>query len=237
MSERIGIGIICYYKPDEIARHVASVREHCRGDYVLMLFDNTENDEVGEWARCHAADAVYVRSPYNVGCSRSRNYIAATFARMGVRYFVIQDQDVRYTGDAPAAMRAVFARYKDTGVVSWYLATKQMSGKHSGYSPDDTGAIIETPGMCCMYSWECVKAVGGWNPAFFAYRFDSEFCLRARKGGYKVRVVWPDLDLVRHDHPHQGVKRYPWMHAERQRSKRIFRDEVKRHGLSVPAGL
>ena len=28
MSERIGIGILCYGQPDEVARHVASVREH-----------------------------------------------------------------------------------------------------------------------------------------------------------------------------------------------------------------
>jgi GT2 family glycosyltransferase len=249
MSERIGIGIICFYGADEVARNVASVREHCQMDYTLLLFDNSENDEVGEWARGRATDVLYVRSPYNVGCSIARNRIAERFASLGLSHFVIQDQDVRWVGDAAAAMRAVFARHKDTGVVSWHLATRQMSAKNSDYKPDATGCIPETPGMCCMYSMKCVRAIvklaerdncpycRAWNTRVFMYRFDSLFCGMARKAGFKVRVVWPDQNLVRHDHPHKGVARYPWMRREQLRSKAIFKDEVKRHGLSVPKGL
>ena len=33
MSERIGIGVLCYGNAGEIARNVASVRDHCRLDY------------------------------------------------------------------------------------------------------------------------------------------------------------------------------------------------------------
>lgn len=237
MSERIGIGIVCFYRPDEIARHVATVREHCTLDYQLALFDNSENDEVGQWARHHAADAQYVRSPYNVGCARARNALAARFIASGIRHFVIQDQDVAWVGDAAADMRAVFARYEDTGIATWQLATRQMSGGHSAYKPDETGVIAETPGMCCMYSAECVKAVGGWDPRQLMYRFDTLFCAKARKAGYKTRVVWPDTDAVRHEHPHSAVNRYPWKAQEQRRSQAMFKAEVERLGLSVPAGL
>ena len=204
---------------------------------MLMLFDTTENDEVGGWARSHAADALYVRSPYNVGCARSRNWMAARFVKMGVPFFVLQDQDVAWVGDAAAAMRAVFARYPDTGIATWHLATRQMSGSRAEYQPDKTGAIAETPGMCCMYSADCVKAVGGWKSSMLMYRFDSLFCGAAAKAGYKTRVVWPDTNLVRHEHPHHGVQRYPWWRAEQKRSQAIFKGEVARHGLSVPGGL
>jgi len=234
MSERIGIGILCYYGADEVARNVASVREHCKQDYALALFDNSENDEVGEWARSHAADALYVRSPYNVGCSRSRNRLAASFAKMGVRYFIVQDQDVAWVGDAVPPMLEVFQRHPDTGIVGWNLANKTMG---TTYPPDGTGVVPELPGMMNMYSWGCIKAVGGWDSRMFMYRFDSLFCLMAAKRGYKTRVVVDGPCAIEHKHPHQGVKRYPWWKEEQRRSQAIFAEEVKRHGLSVPKGL
>ena len=33
MSERMGIGVLCYGQPDEVAQNVATEREHCRLDY------------------------------------------------------------------------------------------------------------------------------------------------------------------------------------------------------------
>lgn len=235
MSERVGIGILCFYGAAEVAVNVASVREHCKQDRVLMLFDNSENDEVGEWARSHAADALYVRSPYNVGCAQSRNRIAATFARMGVRYFIVQDQDVRWVGDAAAAMRAVFARYRKTGVVSWRLAVKQM-GNHTW---DKTGQLKppETPGMCCMYDMEELTSgpagLRGWYPDYLMFRFDTDRCFSAHVKGYGVRIANPNgqADLVRHDHAHGGVKRYPWWREEQARSRAIFARRSKEFGF------
>lgn len=235
MSERIGIGVLCYGKADEVARNVASVREHCRLDYALAIFDNTENDEVGEWARHHAADATYVRSPYNVGCARSRNHMAALFKAMGIRHFIIEDQDVRWTGDAAAAMRKVFATYPKTGVVSWQLAIKQM-GNHKW---DKTGQLSppESPGMCCMFDMkeltDGAPALQGWCPDYFAFRFDTDRCFCAHVKGYGVRIADPDgqAGLVRHEHPHSAVKRYPWMRDERKRSLAIFARRSKQLGF------
>ena len=235
MSERVGIGVLCYGNGGEIARNVATVRAHCHLDYALALFDNTESDEVGEWARHHAADAVYVRSPYNVGCSRSRNHLAATFAAMGSRYFIVQDQDVRWVGDAAAAMRATFAAHPKTGVVSWRLAVKQM-GNHKW---DATGQLSppESPGMCCMYDMAEVRAgappLRGWCPEYFAFRFDSDRCFCAHVKGYGVRIADPgsEPNLVRHDHPHSAVKRYPWMKHEQARSRAIFARRAKQLGF------
>jgi len=246
MSEQLGIGILCYYGADEVAANVASVREHCHADHTLMIFDNSENDEVGEWARSHAADALYVRSPYNVGCTRSRNHMVARFASLGLTHFVIQDQDVRWMGDAATAMRAVFDRYPDTGIATWHLLKKQMS---PAYQIDETGVVPEIPGACSMYSMDCIKAVIGlaqkdgcpdcraFNTRMFMFLWDTLFALVAGKAGYKTRLVWPDENLIRHDHPNQGIKRYPWVKEERARSRGIFKEEIQRHGLAVPAGL
>ena len=242
-AQRIGVGIIAYYGLADVQSAVGSILDRGKGDYDVRIFDNSENDEVGEWIRHHAGSVQYVRSPYNVGCSIARNRLSQWFMSDGCRHFVIQDQDVTWAGDAGAAMLDVFERYPGTGIASWHLATRQMSGAESRYKPDATGAVFEVPGMCCMYSAACVKAVikqatadgcahcRAWNTRMLMYRFDTLFCLLANKAGYKTRVVWPDANLVRHVNPHKGVQRNLRIRVEQAHSRRVFAEELKLHGL------
>lgn len=231
---RVGIGILAYYSLPDVQRAVAGVREHTRLPYDLLIFDNSENFEVGEWARDHATDAVYIRSPYNVGCAVARNRMSEWFARHGHTHFVIMDQDVEpVKGEWAADMLRVFAEHPDTGVVGWQLAIRQMS---PDYKPDKTGAVTELPGMCNMYSLACVAAAGGWCERMVMFRFDTLFCQRAGKAGFKTRVVMPDTNKIRHNHPHNGIKRNPRWREEQARSRKIYREECEKHGLKVLFG-
>jgi len=240
----VGVGILSYYGLGDVQRAVESVRAATTTPHRVLVFDNSENDEVGEWIRHHAGDVACVRSPYNVGCAQGRNRMSEWFAERGFDHFVLMDQDVTVlpaadgaSGDWLADLRGVFARHKDTGVASWHLAIRQMSPRSGDYRPDKTGVVAEVPGMCCMYSLECVRKVGGWQHDMLMYRFDTLFCLKAAKAGLKTRVVWPDTDRVRHNHPHGGVKRFGRAGREQARSRTIFASEVKRCGLRVPQGL
>lgn len=228
---KIGIGILAFYGLDDLKRAVRSVQKHTKLPHALMVFDNSENDEVGEWVRHHAADVAYVRSPFNVGCARSRNEMAMWFGQRGIRHFVVMDQDVEVVGDAWAEdMLRVFVEHPDTGIASWHLAYRQMSPR---YTVGKDGAVPEVPGMCCMYSLDAVKATGGWHPGYFFYRFDSDFCLHAATKGYKTRFVWPDMDKVRHNHPHRGVGRHPRKAAIVKASEAIFRRRAKQLGFDT----
>ncbi len=231
MSERLGIGILTYYAPDDLRAAVESIRQFTDCDYLPMVFDNSEDFRIAEWMPERNADWGYVKSPQNVGCAVSRNRISEWFIRRGIEQFVIMDQDVTIVKAGWLRdMLAMFNRYPDTGVVGWSLAIRQMG---PSYKPDGTGAVPELPGMCNMYSAECVRKAGGWDQRMFCYRFDSLFCLKAGKAGLKTRIVWPDTDAVRHVHPHKGVERHPRMLAERSRSVGIFVSECKRLGLST----
>jgi len=230
MSERIGIGILCFYGLDDVKTAVASVRRHTQVPYDLLVFDNSEDFEVGEWALDHGDGAAYVRSPYNTGCSRSRNRMCEFFAARGIEHFIVMDQDVEVVADGWAQdMLTVFGKHPDTGIVGWELANRTMGPHHAR---DATGVVIELPGMCNMYSVACMAATGGFCPEYFAYRFDTDFCLLAGTKGFKTRVVWPDTDKVRHNHPHQGVGRNPRMGAIRKQSQTIFNRRKKELGFA-----
>jgi len=231
MIERVGIGILSFYGLGDVKVALASVREHTKVPYDLLVFDNSENFEVGEWMLAHATDAAYVRSPYNVGCSVGRNRACEIMIANGNQHMIIMDQDVQVIADGWVQdMLDVFARYPDTGIVGWELANR-IPPRHPR---DKTGAVPELPGMCNMYSLECITAAGGWCPEYFFYRFDTDFCLLAGTKGYKTRVVNPDGtgDKVKHNHPHQGINRHPRAAAIRAESQTIFNRRKKELGFA-----
>ena len=232
MNERIGIAILAYYGLNDVKTAVRSVQEHTKRDYHLMVFDNSEDAEIREWALRHAPSVDYVRSGYNVGCAVARNRIAENLAQRGVRHFVIMDEDVAVVEDAWVdRMLQVFAKYPDTGICGWNLANKSMGPKHR---TDKTGALRELPGMCNMYSMECIVETGGWCGEYFFYRWDTDFCLSAALAGFATRVVNPhgERDGVRHNHPHQGVNRHPNVGQIKRQSQAIFDRRKKTFGFA-----
>lgn len=231
MSERIGIAVLCFYDRPSVEAHVASIDRHFKGDALRAILDNSENDEVGEWARSQG-HWLYHRFPYNVGCARSRNWFLALCARQGIKHILVQDQDVEWVGDAAAAMLGVFEQYPDTGCVTWQLAVTTM-GSHTW---DDTGRLTpsETPGMCCMFSVAALLAgddpeLKGWCPRYHVYRFDSDVCLSLKSKGYWTRVVVNGPGLVKHNHPHQGQKRLMNLEAHRAHSLHVFAERSAKY--------
>lgn len=236
----IGIGILSYYGLDVLQRAIEAYRRYTAMPYKLVVFDNSENWEIGEWLRRSAQDVHLIKSPQNVGCARSRNRLVEWFRSMSITHAVIADQDVCPVAPAwDVDMLDVFAAHPDTAIVGWYLVVKQMG---PGYKPDATGMVDELPGACNMYALDAVCAgddprLRGWWPEYFAYRFDSDMCLSMAKKGYKTRVVWPDTGKIVHPNPHQGVRRNPRMKAIQQASRKIFARRVEELGFKTRLAL
>ena len=228
----IGIGVLAYYGLPDVQRCLPSIQQHTVNDYHLLLFDNSEDTEIREWVSRQMPEVEYVRSPYNVGCTVSRNRMAARFAQLGVRHFVVLDEDVEVVATAwDAEMLAIFGKYPDTGIVGWELANRSMGPRHAR---DETGVVPELPGMCNMYSMGCVRSVGGWCEEYFFYRWDTDFCLTAATKGYLTRVVNPDggHDGVAHNHPHRGTARNQRAGQIKRRSQAIFDRRKKELGFA-----
>ena len=232
-SNRIGIGVLTYMGLGDVQINVPSILEHAQPNCDVFVFDNSENGHIGAWLNAKCPQVTYIKSPENVGCANGRNRMLEWSASRGHQWVLMQDQDVRWAGDAGAAMLAVARHYPDTGCVSWPLAVKQM-GNHKW---DKTGALDppETPGMCCLYSVKALTegddpGLVAWCPDYHMYRFDTDACFSLSKKGYAVRAVIDGPSLVRHDHPHTGIKRYPRWREEQRRSLGIFAERAKRYG-------
>ena len=208
---KFGVAILCFYGLASAKTALDSVLAHAKPEYEILLFDNSENWEIGAWMREKHPTVPYRRSPYNTGSWNARNRIVEHFGSLGCERAIIQDQDVVWVGDAVAPMAEVIRRYPDTGCVTWELAVTTM-GNHRW---DETGALSppETPGMACMFSIAALAAgndpdLRGWYPGYgLCYRGDSDVCFSLWSKGYKTRVVLNGTGMVRHEHPHQGIHR------------------------------
>lgn len=98
-------------------------------------------------------------------------------------------------------------RYKsnELGKVIWYAGAKidwdNIIGKHIGVDHVDKGqhyGVLETDyatGACMFVRREVFKKIGLFDEKYFLYFEDMDFCLRAKKAGFKIiynpeGVVW-----------------------------------------------
>ena len=219
MNERIGIAVLCYNSLPDVQAAIASVRAHTAQPYDLVIWDNSDAFHVGTWAVAQEG-LTYIRSPYNLGTCCSRNRLAELFIRRGLSHWVVMDQDVLVIGNGWVEdMLALFQKYPDTGIVGWKLGYDQMSPK---YAIDPTGVVPETPGLCCMHSADCVRAVGGWEPLCFYDRFeDTGYCFAAGLKGFKTRLIVGE-QKVAHASPHRGTGSNPRNDVIKAESHKLF---------------
>jgi len=247
---------------DALARYTVMPDKVPLGSIVTLL-DNSDKSywEVHTyWARAFST-ASYIAPHAQYGCWRGRNMLWAHAEAMGYAAFVVIDADVQVT--APGWLpRMIDTMNADPAcaVVGWSLAN--ILDKPLG----ENGEIDEMPGMCCLYRTAAVADVGGWDRDFHPFHSgDTDFCLRVgtvadhprfASRPWTCRLVTGESAIV-HPEPHKGVKSNPDHAAIVQRSMDTLArktaayraagidypimaniaDEVKRHGLTVPAGL
>jgi len=231
---KVGVGILCFNSLPDVQKGLPSVIAHAKPEYELLVFDNGDDLQTPVWMASTHPNVPYTRSYRNTGCGNARNRMLEHFAARGSEYVMFQDMDVRWTGDAAAAMTAVFRKYPDTGCVSWKLATETM-GRHK---IDATGALLpsESPGMCCMFSVPALlkgkdpDLVGWYRGYGLCYRFDTDVCFSLWSKGFKTRVVMDGKCLVEHDHPHRGVSTLGHQRIiENAHSARVFQERRKKY--------
>ncbi len=96
-------------------------------------------------------------------------------------------------------------RKEDLGKVIWYagglIDFRNVIGRHVGVDEVDRGQYNSpretgfASGCCMLIKKEVFEKIGFLNEKYFLYYEDSEFCLRAKKAGFKVffapkSVIW-----------------------------------------------
>jgi GT2 family glycosyltransferase len=246
---RVPICILTCYRHDLAKEAVESVLEHTEHPYAVYVVDNSPDGDMDAWLAQHAPEATYVRrrDGGNVGCVVPRAWFLKEAQRLGARYAVFMDQDVRVTADGWLAdMVRTADAHERTGMVAWPLANDPKvfhGGPKLVHVPDETGVVLEVPGLCCLHNLEAVEDTARKvaHPYFrediFMWGFDTLACLLLDKAGWKTRLVQGN-DKIAHEHPHSGVDMNPEKAKHRAYSRKVCRRVIFDLGLKeVPGWL
>ena len=216
-----GDAILCHNSPSDARRAVESGLAHATPNVLTLVFDNSQDFRIGTFMFAEHPEIAYVRSPANIGCCCGRNRIAEFMLRAGCDLWVARDMDVVITGAGWIEdMAAVFQKYPDTGIVSWQCISDQLC---NAQKPDETGAVPQVAGACCMVSAAAVRAVGGWaTKTLFMRMEDSAFCFDAGLKGFKTRLVIGEQKIAHPTHS-SGMGRHPRCAAIQAYSEAVFR--------------
>ncbi len=220
----------------------------------IVVADNDSNDQaVFETYRSWQAkglDLSVVEVPGAFNFSRSVN---AALARASGDLLLLLNNDIEIRSpDWLEEMVSCF-RYEGTGIVGARLLYPDGSLQHTGVivglgglaghwfcgSRETTRgpmgrltvrqSLTAVTGAAMLISRDCLEAVGPFDEGAFAIAYnDIDFCLRARKAGY--RVVWtPFATLTHHESKSRGSDEHPERIERFRREQQNLRD---RHGTA-----
>lgn len=137
-------------------------------------------------------------------CAVRRLWEALSAPEVGVAAPLVRDEDgalVPSLRREPSLGRALGLSRTGLDLLSEYVSGPE----HYSVSHDVDWAL----GAVLLVSRQCYEAVGGWDPSYFLYSEETDFCLRARDLGYRTRFV-PDAVVT---HIGGGSGRSPWTHT------------------------
>lgn len=179
------VGIIPVYKPNKkdfpnIIKYIEKL------DYCFLLDDTgIDNSKLCQEIVDIAPQKIsYVNNPKNIGLCASVNNGFQLAIDKHADWILIMNPDGTFQNDAISIYREYIDTH-DTSKVAIiapvYNLDRRKREASSGYK------IIKFPDMSgCLYNAEILCKLGFYDPKTYFYSLDIEYCIRARRYGYKI---------------------------------------------------
>lgn len=198
----VSVVIVTYNSQDCIAACVASVLTQTGVTFEIIVVDNASAD--GTLARLKTLDVKTIASPENLGFGRGCNL---GFAQATGRYVYLLNPDAYLVGNSSLAdlcqamddhsawgMAGTMVCDADGKIESepqvQYPGQRHVSRDFSKLP----GRIAWVIGASMFVRSDIYRELGGFDPDFFLYGEETDFCLRLRELGYEIGYV-PEVTL------------------------------------------
>ncbi len=188
--------IVTYNSAGQIIPCVHSLLDQTGVDFEVLVVDNASQDTTLAELKKFGQKIQAIASPQNLGFGRGNNL---GFAASKGRYIYLLNPDARLIG---AVALKELCQYMDANP-RWGMAGTAVRSADGG---EESRPATEYPGqrhVSCDFSqlpggiaWvvgasmvirrELYEKLGGFDPEFFLYSEETDFCLRMRKLGFEV---------------------------------------------------
>lgn len=173
----------------------------------IVVVDNASRDDSVAIAR--SVDGVEVlQQGTNLGFGRANNVGIAYALRRGAEFVFLLNQDAEVEPNTISELLAFMRRHDDVGVASpvhlndsgtlldrnfllHYLAPQAPEFVSDAYGGELAGCyrVSSVNAAAWLVSRRCLQEVGGFDPIFFMYGEDDDYCARMRYHGFTCYVV------------------------------------------------
>ena len=202
---KVFIIILNYNGKETIQNCLKSVFQMDYPNFEVIVVDNDSKDGSLEIARNLFSKAHFIKNQTNIGFARGNN-VAIRFAleKMADYIFLINN-DAAVEADALDKLVQAAEKEKNIGIFSpviwsgdkiWFsggeIKWTRMKTDHQNKIPKKEISLCEYVTGCAMLiKKEVFKDTGLFDEDYFLYYEDADFCLRARKKGFRSAVVNP----------------------------------------------
>ncbi|MFV8279932.1 glycosyltransferase family 2 protein [Christiangramia marina] len=185
--------------------------------YPVIIVDNNSTDGTTDYIKSQHPEIILFEQKKNLGFGQANNIGISYALNQGAEYVFLLNQDAYFVDDCLCKMLALMKGNEEFGILSPihlngngtkldenfsnYLIYSKNSDFYSDYVLNKTKQkVYEVPFVNAagwLISRNCLETVGGFDPIFFHYGEDENYCQRLKFFDFKIGVA-PNF-FIKHD--------------------------------------
>lgn len=187
------------------------------GNYPVIVVDNASTDDTVSYIERNYSNIIMLKQTENLGFGQANNVGIRYALDHGFEHVFLLNQDAYLVNDVLDKLITFQNRHPEYGILSPIHITgdqKKLDKNFSNYMlrektsqfysdfvlGNPLAAVYDVPfvnAAAWLVSKTCIKTVGGFDPLFFHYGEDENYCQRVLFHGFKIGVL-PEIFIV-HD--------------------------------------
>ncbi|HLB47440.1 MAG TPA: glycosyltransferase family 2 protein [Anaerolineales bacterium] len=195
----VSVVVLNFNAREMLATCIESLRRQTLADFEVIVVDNGSTDDSAAYVREHCPDCRLLSYTENMGFSKRNN----DGIRVATgRYIALVSNDVTLDETWLCDLVAVAQQNERIGVVggAQYHADERSrlvfsggrvwrwlgSCLNDGSRANETKDVDWISGSAILFRREVIDKIGLWDEGYRAYFEDVDFCLRAKRAGFRV---------------------------------------------------
>lgn len=245
-NKLVSVVIVTWNRRKDLIECVESYLQNSYQPIQLIVVDNNSNPPLKSWFPKKYPKVKLVTKKKDTGAAQGRN-IGLSYAQG--EYVIFTDDDAYADRNMIKNLVEVFEEKKDTGIVQPLVYDKKKKNMLQGAGHGvnlitarvygwginelDKGqykGIREIPMSGCvwMVKREVFEKIGNYDEEYFILYEDSDFCIRARKAGFKIYCT--SFAKTWHRSSHQNSSEHPrlrWLGiSSPERAEKVSRNKL-----------
>jgi len=184
-------GTVVFYNPDiSVLDNISSYIDEID---LLIIVDNSEiqNKKLLTKIKKYGKKIHYISFGENLGIAKALNTAAELAIKKGYSHLLTMDQDSSFDKKNISVLKKTALKNinMNYAVIAPVFTLKNESSDSRMAHSNNLSEVKSVITSGCILNLEAFSSAGGFYEKLFIDQVDHEFCLRARKHGYKTYII------------------------------------------------